>query len=74
MQTAKEWAIIVGVALEGVLVVVLMERWFFTSDTRWLEQHVDDLSIQALLFKETSLTLYAQTRLFFVHTKRFKQD
>ncbi len=35
-----------------------------------LEEHIDYISLQALLFKESSMSIWQQTRLFFSHTKR----
>ncbi len=37
---------------------------------RQLEEHIDYISLQALLFKESSMSIWQQTRLFFSHTKR----
>jgi hypothetical protein len=37
---------------------------------RTTQEHIDYISLQALLFREASLTLVQQTRLFFSHTKR----
>jgi hypothetical protein len=39
---------------------------------RQLEEHIDYISLQALLFKESSMSIWQQTRLFFSHTKRVK--
>ncbi len=34
------------------------------------QEHVDYMSVQALLFQHKKLSLYAQTRLFFSFSKR----
>ena len=39
----------------------------------WLccqQEHIDYLGIQALLFRRTSMSFFAQLRVFFAHTKR----
>ncbi len=40
--------------------------FFITQD------HIDYLSIQALMFKETSLGFVGQIKLFYAHTSRIK--
>ncbi len=34
------------------------------------QEHIDYLGIQALLFRRTSMSFFAQLRVFFAHTKR----
>jgi hypothetical protein len=53
-------------------VLVIMERLLLTSDASWMEDHVDYLCLQALLFKHSSLTMTQQVRLLFARSKRLQ--
>ena len=59
-------------ALKGLVVLVVMERLLLTSDASWMEDHVDYLCLQALLFKHSSLTMTQQVRLLFARSKRLQ--
>ena len=63
---------IVTEALKGLVVLVVMERLLLTSDASWMEDHVDYLCLQALLFKHSSLTMTQQVRLLFARSKRLQ--
>ena len=52
-------------AVKGLLVLALLETLFLTRPVSWLEDHVDYLSVQALLFQRASLSPFQKTRLFF---------
>ena len=67
---ASEWQDIVKEAATGVIILAILERLHFTRPVSWLEDHVDYLSVQALLFEEKSLSLFQQTRLMFEYRKR----
>ncbi len=41
-----------------------------TRPQYFLEDHIDYLGIQALLFKRTSMGFVAQLRVYFAHTRR----
>jgi hypothetical protein len=41
-------------------------------DGELTQDHIDYLSIQSLMFKDTSLGFVGQVKLFFEHTKRIK--
>ena len=45
--------------------LALLETLFLTRPVSWLEDHVDYLSVQALLFQRASLSPFQKTRLFF---------
>ena len=49
-----------------------MERLFLTRNSNWLEEHIDYLSLDALMFtpQRASLGFAAQIRLFFRNTRR----
>ena len=70
LNAATEWKDIAIEAGKAALILLILERLFLTRDGSWLEQHIDYLSLQALLFADASLNVFQQTRLFFEHTKR----
>ena len=70
MNAATEWKDIVVEAIKATVILIILERCFLTRNSAWLEEHMDYLRIQALLFKRTGLNSYQQTRLFFKYTKR----
>ena len=57
-------------AAKAAIVLLIMERLFLTRNGSWLEEHIDYLSLQALLFQDGTLNVFQQTRMFFAHTKR----
>jgi hypothetical protein len=63
---------IVVEVLKGLIVLVVMERLLLTSDASWMEDHIDYLCLQALLFKHSSLTMTQQVRLLFARSKRLQ--
>jgi hypothetical protein len=67
---AAEWQEIAKEAAKGVVILAILERLHVTRPVSWLEDHVDYLSVQALLFEEKSLSLFQQTRLLFEYRKR----
>ena len=70
MNAVTEWDDIVQEAIKGAVVMVIMERLFLTRNASWLEDHIDYLSLQALLFKRAGLSFLQQARLLFSHSKR----
>lgn len=50
-------------ALQGVIILLILERLFLTRPVSWMETHVDYLSCQALLFGREKMSLLQQTRL-----------
>ena len=50
-----------------------MERLLLTSDASWMEDHIDYMCLQALLFKHSvSLSMTQQVRLLFARSKRLQ--
>jgi hypothetical protein len=76
MGSAMEWKDVVRQALRALLVLVLLELLLLTPHDSWLEQHVDYLSLQALLYRQQQRppSLYGQLRLLMAHTKRVVDD
>ena len=50
MNAATEWRDVLKEALNGALVLVVLETLYLTRNVHWLEEHIDLLSLQALLF------------------------
>ena len=63
---------IVQEALKGAIIMAIMERLFLTRNANWLEEHIDYLSLNALMFEQqrAGLGFVGQVRLFFRHTRR----
>jgi hypothetical protein len=71
LGAAAEWKDIVVEALKGLVVLAILERMLLTSDISWLEDHLDYLCLQALLFKQ-NLSMTGQVRLLFARSKRLQ--
>jgi hypothetical protein len=72
LSAATEWKDIVVEALKGVVVLVVLERLLLTSDLSWMEDQLDYLCLQSLLFKHARLSMSQQVRLLFARSKRLK--
>jgi hypothetical protein len=57
-------------AAKGAVILAILERLLMTRPQYFLEDHIDYLGIQALLFKRTSMGFVAQLRVYFAHTRR----
>ena len=74
MNAATEWKDVVTEALKGAIILAIMERLFLTRNSAWLEEHIDYLSLQALMFQQqrAKLGFAGQVRLFFRNTRRLE--
>ena len=72
LSAAMEWKDIIVEVLKGVVVLVVMERLLLTSDTSWIEDQLDYLCLQSLLFKRARLSMTQQVRLLFARSKRLQ--
>ena len=72
MGAAAEWKEILIEAGKGVLVLVILERLLLTSDMGFYENQLDYLCLQALLFKQSGLSIVQQVRLLFARSKRLQ--
>ena len=61
---------IVKEAAQALLIMAILERLHITASMSWLEEHIDYMSTQALLFQHTGLNFYQQTKLFTSYSKR----
>ena len=67
---AAEWRDIAEEAAKAIVLFVILERLHLTRPVSWLEEHIDYLSVQSLLFEEERISLYQQTRLLFEYRHR----
>ena len=61
---------ILSEALRGAVVVVVLERLYFTRPTPWLEGHLDYACLQATIFGDTALSFSGQIAVFWRYTRR----
>ena len=73
INAATEWKDIFIEAAKGLVVLVILERLLLTGDASWMEDHLDYLCLQALLFKNAhQLSMMQQVRLLFARSKRLQ--
>ena len=51
---ASDWRDVLKEAVQNVVVLVVLERLFLTKDESWLEEHMQYMSLQALLFRDAA--------------------
>lgn len=64
-----EWQDIAKEALKAVFVMVILERLFISSPVGWIEEHIDFLSVQAVMMCE-KLSLAGRIRKHVTFTQR----
>ena len=52
LNQASEWKDILNQVFKALFVMVILERLHLSSPVGWLEEHVDHLSVQAVLMAE----------------------
>jgi hypothetical protein len=72
LNAATEWREVAKEALKGAAVVVLLETLYLTRNLHWLEENIDHMSLQALLFGRAGVPLgpWQRARLFFDFQRR----
>ena len=70
LNCATEWKQVLVEALKCAVVLTVLEWLCLTRNVSWLEDHIDLLSLQALLFKRAALGVWAQTRVLYRHSRR----
>ena len=70
MGAAQEWKDVAIEACKAAVILVILETLFLTPNPKWLEEHIDYLSLQALLLKQTGLGWTGQIKRLWHHTKR----
>ena len=71
---AAEWQEIVKEAMQGLVILVILERMYLTRPAAWLESHVDYLSCQALFYSHPGMSLLQQTKLLYSYKRRISDD
>ena len=61
---AAEWKDIIQQVVQTIIIMAIIERLHLTNSVSWLEEHIDYMSTQALLFEHVGLSFFQQTRLF----------
>ena len=69
LNQVTEWQEIGKEALKAVVVLLILERLFVSSPVGWLEDHIDYLSVQAVLMRE-KLGLLGRIRRHVAFTQR----
>ena len=70
MGAAQEWKDLLIEAGKAVVILMILETLYLTPNASWLESHIDYLSLQALLLKQTGLSWAGQITRLWHHTKR----
>ena len=70
LNCATEWKQVLIEALKCAVILTVLEWLCLTRNVSWLEEHIDLLSLQALLFKRAALGVWAQTRVMYMHSRR----
>jgi hypothetical protein len=70
MGAAQEWKDVAIEAAKGVVLLMIMESLYLTPNGSWLEEHVDYLSLQALLMRSAGISWASQVKRLWHHTKR----
>jgi len=71
MGQASEWLDVTKEALKAAFVMAVLERLFLSPNRSWLEEHCDYLSVQAVLLRSKSSSLFTHIRHHFHFTRRF---
>ena len=68
---ASEWQDIAKETAKGLVILAVLERLHITRPLSWLEDHLDYLSVQALLFRENGrLNSFQASKLIYSFRRR----
>jgi hypothetical protein len=70
---AAEFQDIAKELAKGLLILLLLERFYLTRPAAWLEHHVDYLSCQPLFFSHSGLSWLQQARLLYTYKRRIEE-
>ena len=72
MNAVTEWRDVVKEALKGGLILAVLETLYLTRNVHWLEENIDHLSLQALLFGRAGAPLgpLRRARMYFEFQRR----
>ena len=69
----SEWQDIVKTALKAIFVMLIMERLFISSPVGWIEEHIDYISVQAVMLRE-NLGLIGRIRRHLLFSRRMSTE
>ena len=52
LNQVTEWQDIVKEVMKAILVMLILERLFISSPVGWMEEHIDYLSVEAVMLRE----------------------
>ena len=61
MNSASEWQEVAKTALKTAVVLVVLDLLRVTRNSKWFEEHVDFVSVQAVLFNGAARSWWQQT-------------
>lgn len=69
LNQVTEWQEIVKAAFKAIFVMLVLERLFLSPPVGWIEEHIDYLSVQAVMLRER-LSLTGRIRLHLKFSRR----
>ena len=61
LNSASEWQEVAKTALKTAVVLVVLDLLRVTRNSKWFEEHVDFVSVQAVLFNGAARSWWQQT-------------
>ena len=74
LDNCTEWQDVFIEASKVAVILVLLDLLRFTKDRPWFEEHVDFISIQAMLFNGAARNWWQQTRVLVRFQTRMAED
>jgi hypothetical protein len=71
LNQVTEWQDIVKAAFKAIFVMLILERLFLSSPVGWIEEHIDYLSVQAVMLRD-KLSLTGRIRLHLKFSRRMQ--
>ena len=73
MDQASQWKDIVQEALKAAIIMLVLERLYVSSPIAWMEDHIDFLSVQAVMLQQ-KLGFFGRVRAHTAFTQRLASD
>ena len=73
MNQVTEWQDVAKEALKAAVVMAILERLYLSPNAQWLEQHIDYLSVQAIV-AERGLSMWGRIRIHSRFSRRLAAD
>ena len=74
MDNATEWQEVLKTAAKTALILVVLDMLRLSKNADWFEEHVDFVSMQAVLFNGAAKNWWAQTRTLVRLQARLTED